>query len=486
MRRHLSVQHLLAVPIALAGVLLLGSGARPEAQPAPVPLDPVAGKPRVIVLTDISNEPDDEQSLVRFLLYTNTWDVEGLIATTSVHLRDRVRDDLIRETVKTYGQVRDNLLLHADGYPPVETLLQVVRAGRPELGMSGVGDGKASDGSRHIIEVVDRADERPVWVTVWGGPNTLAQALWDVRRTRSAGELERFVSKLRVYTISDQDDSGPWLRREFPALFYIVSPSTINADEYYRATWSGIGGDRFYRNGPMEHFALVDNPWLVANIIEGHGPLGARYPKVAYIMEGDTPSFLNLVANGLAAHARPDYGGWGGRYALRQSYGESRPIWTNSRDSVVLSDGTTRTSYQATIWRWREAYQHDFAARMDWTVRARDEANHNPAVVVNGVPGIEPVEIAAAPGQVVVLDAGGTSDPDGDTLTYRWFDYPEAGTSARDPRPPIPIDGDTTPRARLTVPVLKRPADVHVILEVRDDGEPNLFSYRRVIVRVAR
>jgi hypothetical protein len=369
-------------------VLLVVAGARPSAQATPAPLDPVDARPRVIVLTDISNEPDDEQSLVRFLLYTNAWDVEGLIATTSVHLRNRVRDDLIRETVKTYGQVRENLLLHAQGFPTAESLLGVVRAGRPELGMAGVGDGKESDGSRHIIEVVDRADDRPVWVTVWGGPNTLAQALWDVRRTRPAADLERFVSKLRVYTISDQDDSGHWLRREFPSLYYIVSPSTVNADEYYRATWSGIGGDRFYRNGPMEHFELVDNPWLVANIIEGHGPLGARYPKVAYIMEGDTPSFLNLIPNGLAGHVRPDFGGWGGRYVLRQSYGETRPIWTNSRDTVRIADGSTRTSYQATVWRWRQAYQHDFAARMDWTVRPRGEANHNPIVVVNGVKGL--------------------------------------------------------------------------------------------------
>ena len=40
-------------------------------------------KPRVIVLTDITNEPDDEQSMVLFLCYTNEFNVEGLVATTS-------------------------------------------------------------------------------------------------------------------------------------------------------------------------------------------------------------------------------------------------------------------------------------------------------------------------------------------------------------------------------------------------------------------
>jgi hypothetical protein len=274
------------------------------------------------------------------------------------------------------------------------------------------------------------------------------------------------------------------MRREFPGLFFIVSPSTLDAHEYYRSTWSGIGGDRFYRNGPMEDFHLVDNPWLTANIIEGHGPLGARYPQVAYIMEGDTPSFLNLIPNGLAGHVRPDYGGWGGRYTLRQSYGETRPIWTNSRDTVTLSNGMSHTSYQATIWRWRKAYQHDFAARMDWTIRPRDRANHNPVVVVNGQGGVAPLEMTARPGAPVSLDAAGTSDPDGDALSYTWFDYPEAGTDNRDPRPPIAIEGHRTPAVTFVAPAVTSATDVHIILQVEDDGEPSLTSYRRVVVRV--
>ncbi len=112
-------------------------------------------------------------------------------------------------------------------------------------------------------------------------------------------ELKKFVAKLRVYSISDQDDAGAWIRREFPDLFYIVSPSTQDAKEYYRATWTGISGDRYYKNGPMHKFEMVDNPWLEEHIINNHGPLGALYPPLKYIMEGDTPSFLGLINNGL-------------------------------------------------------------------------------------------------------------------------------------------------------------------------------------------
>ena len=183
-----------------------------------------AQKLRVIVLTDIENEPDDAMSMVRLLTYANQWDVEGLIATTSVHQRDKTAAWRIREIVEAYGKVRDNLEKHEPGYPTADYLLSVIREGRPAYGMAAVGAGMDSPGSDRIIQVVDRDDPRPVWVPVWGGPNCLAQALWKVRATRSPAALDRFVSKLRVYTISDQDDSGPWMRKTFPDLFYIASP----------------------------------------------------------------------------------------------------------------------------------------------------------------------------------------------------------------------------------------------------------------------
>jgi hypothetical protein len=142
-------------------------------------------KPRLIVLTDLSNEPDDEESLVRLLVYADQFDIEGLIAATSTWLRLNPREDLIRRDLAAYDRVRANLLIHSPFFPPTERLLSVTRTGQPVYGMAGVGPGKSSGGSRRIIDAVDRADDRPVWVTVWGGPNTLAQALWDVRATRS-------------------------------------------------------------------------------------------------------------------------------------------------------------------------------------------------------------------------------------------------------------------------------------------------------------
>ena len=198
----------------------------------------------------------------------------------------------------------------------------------------------------------------PLWIAAWGGANTLAEALAWVRRTRSPADLEAFVSKLRVYAISDQDDAGPWIRREFPTLHYIGLPSTPDGDQYYLATWTGISGDRFYRNAGGADFTTFTNAWVETNI-RGKGPLGALYIPPCCIHEGDTPSFMSLINNGLASFMSPTYGGWGGRYVWRQYYGETRPSWTqggdsypgrdSSRDTVTGVDGQPHTSDQATI-----------------------------------------------------------------------------------------------------------------------------------------
>jgi hypothetical protein len=466
-------------PLSLSLLLLLASLHPASAQQLALQ-EP--GKQRVIVLTDITNEPDDQESLVRFLVYANEFEVEGLVATTSVHLKDKVRKDKIEELLGAYGQVEENLQQHAPGFPSAQYLRSITKTHLPLYGMEGVGSGKDSEGSQLIIQSVDKADPRPVWISVWGGANCLAQALWKVQHTRSKEQVQRFVAKLRVYAISDQDDSGRWIRNHFPELFYIVTPSAERWEEYYRATWTGISGDRHYKNGPMYKFELVDNPWLTENIIRNHGPLGGLYPKLEYIMEGDTPSFLGLINNGLGSALSPAYGGWGGRYDFFQSYAEAGKIWTNtihSVDEVTLEDGRTFASDQATIWRWREAFQHDFAARMDWCIaKGFSQANHNPVVVINGNATKAVVTLKSAPGKKITLSAKGTHDPDGNQVSYQWFLYKEAGKYEGN----VTLSDTDTDQIELEVPTLSAGQSLHLICQVKDNGTPALYSYRRIII----
>lgn len=472
-------------------------------EPSASRLDIIPGHPRVFVISDIGNEPDDQMSFVRLLLYSNELDIEGLVATTSTWQKAATHQETMHSIIAAYGQVRANLLKHASGWPTAEQLDQLVNSGQPAYGLAAVGIGKSSAGAQALITAADRDDPRPLWISIWGGANTLAQALTDVRATRSPAELAKLVAKLRVYSISDQDDAGPWLRREFPALFYVVTPSPPNSEEYGSATWTGISGDVYYRNGDGADFSSVSNEWLDANI-RGKGPMGKWYPKYAFIMEGDTPSFLGLIDNGLASWWSPSWGGWGGRYKFRQPYGETHPIWTqggdlfsrvNSQDTVVGADGKSHTSNQATIWRWREAFQHDFAARMDWTIKSFAEANHNPVVVVNGQAGTAPIFMDAVVGKPLSLDASQSHDPDGQTMHYSWFQYNEAGAGESLASVTIVNTQDAkvtlTPTATcrpvwIPSPAFKCPAEgvAHIILAVTDGGAPSLTSYRRIVLHV--
>jgi hypothetical protein len=465
------------------------------------------GKPRLFVLSDIGNEPDDQMSLTRLLLYSNEIDIEGLVATTSTWQKHVVSPEIMHRVLSNYGKIRSNLTKHAEGFPTLPYLSGLVRAGQPGYGMAAVGTDKMSPGAQLLVEAVDRDDPRPLYVSIWGGANTLAQALWHIRETRSPEELRAFVEKLRLYAISDQDDAGPWMRREFHELFYIVSPSSEDGEEYSSATWTGISGDKFYRNAPGADFTTVSNTWLDEQV-RSKGFLGETYPHYIFIMEGDTPAFFSLLNNGLASYRNPGWGGWGGRYIFRQPFGESRPIWTqggdcfpgkpNSRDTVIGVDGKIYTSDQATIWRWRDAFQHDFAARMDWTMKDFGDANHNPVAVVNGDTTKEPIFVKAMVGARVMLSAAGSRDPDGDRIAYRWFYYEEAASAISKPTAPERIIGkrgedylDTPPEVRIensdsekAIAVPQSAGVAHIILAVQDNGTPSLTSYRRAILEI--
>jgi Protein of unknown function (DUF1593) len=447
-----------------------------------------AGKKlRVIVLTDIEADPDDTQSLIRFLTYSNQLDIEGLIATTSIHQKTRVAPESILKILDAYKKVQPNLLKHEKGYPAYDELKLKVKKGLAVYGMLGVGEGKDSEGSDWIIKILEKQDDHPLWISVWGGTNTLAQALWKIKNTKSATEAEKLYKKIRVYTISDQDDTGPWIRKKFPGIFYVVTPGY----NYVKATWLGMSFPM-----PGSNTEIVSNDWLAKNIQQGHGPLGAAYPDVAYGMEGDTPSFLNLISNGLNDPEHPNFGGWGGRYEFylpgfedsntgifkRENWPkdepETRAIWTNANDSIVSpADKKTYIGNRETIWRWRSEFQNDFAARMLWTTKNFNECNHPPVPML-----AHSDHLTVKSGEQFHLSAAGTTDPDGDSMSYLWFQYTEAGTYkgivSFKPYSPNLYD------IPVTAPVVDSIQTLHFILKVTDKGTPPLTRYKRVIVTV--
>lgn len=493
-----------ALALMLAGMTCMAHAEQPAEK-----VLPYQAKPRVFVLSDIGNEPDDQMSLTRLLVYSNELDIEGLVATTSTWQKNTVSPDKMRLVLSHYAAVQPNLLKHDPHFPSAATLEAVIAAGQPGYGMADVGPGKSSVGAQHLMAAIERSTDssRPLFIGLWGGANTLAQALTDLSAKLPANQVAALTQNLVVYSISDQDDAGYWVRSHYPAITYIVDPSSQDGKDYARATWTGISGDRYYRNAPGADFTTVSQEWLEKNI-RSKGPMGKGYLHYAFIMEGDTPAFLGLIRNGLDSEMNPGWGGWGGRYILRQPQNEPHPVWTsggdffpgnpNAADTVTGSDGKTYTSNQASIWRWREAFQHDFAARMDWTIKDYASANHNPVAVVNNSTGLQPLWINVKVGQHFTLSAKGSHDPDGNQLSYRWIAYPEAAVQVSNPALIAELQASRDKEALEAPEVLhyakdsgeqidvqaKHSGTEHVILAVTDNGSPSLTSYRRVIVKV--
>jgi hypothetical protein len=456
-------------------------------------------------MTDISNEPDDQMSLVRLLTHANELDVVNIAAVTSTWKNDSIDTETIFDVISNgYAKVVDNLnnnVPKAGQYPPAEELVTRVVAGHPVYGLAALKEEHPSNASIALVKAVDASSsDEPLWAAVWGGANVLAEALDQVKRERSTEEVEEFVRKLRVYSISDQDNAGPWIRWNFPKLFYIVSIHGFS--EYSIPTWivstssyyllparlmlnpQGISGEvlrPFDKGGPDT--SLVTNEWLETYI--RIGPLGSYYLNWTYIMEGDTPSFLHLLPNGLNAPEHPEWGGWGGRYILADSSGETN-AYSDAADFAIGKNNETFLSKYASIWRWRDAFQFDFAARMQWSVNNQN-SNHHPVVVVNGSCGTaKPLEVPYKLGEAVVLDAGESWDPDEDELTFEWFHYrePTMRLEGSDIPPISPNVTFTTldPRGSLVQVRPNENLTVHVILSVRDVRPMYLTSYTRIIL----
>jgi hypothetical protein len=209
----------------------------------------------------------------------------------------------------------------------------------------------------------------------------------------------------------------------------------------------------------------MDKPWLAQNIKTGHGPLCAAYPQ-DYTSEGDSPSFMPLINNGLEQDTDYTLGGWGGR-----------PVYNfgnHMQDGNDDNNGKPDSHY--TFQRWLTAAQNDFAARADWCVKTYKEANHPPVVKLRALP-----DRNVKRGSKIKLNAKGTKDPDGDKLAYRWWQYTEAGSFPGT----VNIRNADSRNASFTIPVdAIKGETIHIICEVKDNGTPQLTRYRRIMLTI--
>ena len=450
-------------------------------------------KPRVLVTSD--GEIDDECSMIRFLLYSNEFDVEGIVKTSSqYHWQGHkwAGDDWEKPTFEAYGKVYPNLIKHDPGYPTLEYLQSITKLGN----VSKNGEMTLETaGSQHIVDVLlDETDNRPIWLQAWGGMNSIARALKTIEE-KHPEKMEAVAKKCRFYFIWEQDKTFQSYIREHWATPYNIP--TIISDQFITF---GYWWQRW--NMPKEPDAYFREPWMKENIFKNmnNNPLLAIYNaktkiklkgKEDFIGEGDSPSFIHVIPTGLRSTESPDWGGWGGRYVLirESTWLDKVPIegyqypsgrWYTrtgwGRQNYTKADQDKLEEYFKPITRWIGAIQNDFAARVDWCVKPYTEANHQPVVKL-----AHALDLKAKPGATVALSAQGTSDPDGNALTYKWWQYEEADTYPG----VVEIKDSAKQEASFTVPKdAGEGVTIHVICEVTDNGTPKLTRYQRVVIEI--
>lgn len=495
----------------MVGLAALALAVAACATPADRAGQAAAVKPRVIVTTD--PELDDANSLLRYLLHSTDFNTEALIYTSSRYhwkgdgqnkrmpsqiagtplanvcpctsWRWAVGERYIDETVEAYAEAYPNLKAHDPRYPTPQSLKSKILWGNVEF----EGDmSKETAGSNFIRDALLDDRPGPVYLLAWGGQSTIGRALKSIEaQYRATPEWEAVRAKVSrkaiIQSFGDQDKvNASYIKPVWPEIeFREMATLTYG----YGARGAVLPEDRHY----------LSAAWMHENV-SSRGPMGARYfvwgdgkqmvkddpfdffgfsgvtadqlkargyvvwapleEKGAWISEGDTSTFMNLLDNGLRGYQSESYGGWGGRGGVDVGPKGPDPHYASAR--------------------FFGAAQRDLAVRMKWAVTPNfKDANHPPVVSVNGA-----LDRAAKRGERVNLD-GAARDPDGDALAYRWWQYADADTYAG--KVDLAGAGAST---SFVVPADARPGDtIHLIFEVSDNGAPALMRYRRVIVSVA-
>lgn len=440
-------------------------------------------KTRLLVTTDIGQDPDDQQSMVRLLHYANEFELEGIVVNADENNANEpplLKDSIVYTLIDRYEKIEKNLSLHHPDYPFASELRSVVKKGCVGNGEKVsvnqyIGEGKDTEGSDWILKQIKENDSRPLNISVWGGACDLAQALFKLRAETTSEELKNYLKNVRVFFTGKQDSSNEWIIGNFNELWLILALHT--GGDKWQSGYRGI-----FWGGEMENTSAK---WLNENIV-GKNALSELYPVKTYtggegknpnnaMKEGDTPSWFFFLENGLNNYANPHWGGWGGRYIR-----ERDNFFRDADDTFFdAQTGKNETNARTTVFRWRSDFQNDFATRVLWGALPHARANHYPIIILDGQKSEPFIQVSAKSGEKMSFNASKSYDPDGQDIDFDWFFYPEAGNIF-----PSPELKSESGKVSFKMPSSEKGNELHLILRVIDNFRIPLCSYKRIVIKV--
>jgi hypothetical protein len=451
-------------------------------------------KYRVIIMTDMTH--DDGNSLIRYLYYSHYFDTEAIIVTQQLPDFNFDQDGpwiKVQNILTAYQKEYPQLKKHHNEFPTFQELQKITNKGRGALpiiwltnekkfaaeiagryvesswgdinfhdwigeGNNPNGESKDSEGSEYLQQVFDKDDDRPLFVQMWGGPITFVQALFRYKQRNNEEKFQKLLGKLHVFGILLQD---------------ITFDFMIDLDKVKALECANMGTVTSTYKGERVHpgWLLHDagHFWRYIKVmkeseVNGHGPMSEHYDHGG---EGDTPAFLYLLSAvfGLNDPLDPTQGSWGSRF---------KPMGTDFPAGYYHTCNVDKNELE----RWVPAAKNNFLNRLQYSIKNPDEVNHEPVAVINNDTSNKIINIKAHPGKIVNLNGNGSRDPDGDEISYRWLFYKEASSYSGE----INLNNPSSAVQEITIPKDIKDKNIHIVLEVKDNGSPELVSYRRVIL----
>ncbi len=492
------------------------------------------GKYRLIITSDA--EVDDFNSFLMLLLFANDFDIDGVVYSSSfahwngdgVHTQGEINPSIngLDNCMETIGQEAvdlkeyrpmdmnwfsnaidqyyradyEYLVQNDPRFQDPDDLLSKVKVGNVEF----QGDVRFdTEGSDLIKETILDDDERTLFISTWGGFNTVCRALISIYEeygnTPEWDDLEKHIGEKVILCDIYQDNSyvDNHIAEIYPDLHNYKKTGlnlgdfrSNSAPEQFRYYYKA---DQMCKNFLFDHGELMGHQYTVGDgqYLEGeldifqyglttepHGMEDKGFVKYDHLAWTDLHEWIILINCGLRGLENGNLGTWGGRLLIDEKQ-QNRSMDYKERDPET---GKKKSDFGGQ--RFMADMLAEFVARADWAANPFDSCNHAPVLRP------DKLNLTASKGETVPMSVN-ISDPDGNALKVNWLVYNEACEYYGCERETLAVASEQgTTTADLTENTVTIPEDAEsgdyfvVICRVQDESDAPMTRYAEFVIEI--